>query len=209
MIKRAKIKDLRLKIFKSIIHYPLSINRESRGFTLVELLAVIMVIGVVGGIVGAILISSLVGTNKTNSLDNIRQSGNFALLQTSKEIEFSRNFYGVSTDGINYVTDCTVASVSPTPTPVQYKYAKIMSTNGQIITYSCSSSTISSNSASILDAATVKTDACFFTCSQDNLILPPTIGINFTLTQARVGNFTENKTTVYFNTSVTLRNQNR
>jgi len=199
----------RSKILKFINRYLSIIIRKSEGFTLVELLAVIMVIGVVGGIVGSILISSLVGTNKTNNLENVRQVGNFVLLQLSNEIEFSRNFYGVSTDGINYVTDCTTPAISPTPTPVPYSYAKIMSDDGGTIVFSCAASTISSNSASLLDTASVKTDSCFFTCSQDNFVLPPTVGISFTLSQAKEGNFIENKTSVSFSTSVTLRNINR
>ncbi|MEX2007563.1 MAG: type II secretion system protein [Candidatus Levyibacteriota bacterium] len=206
MTKRFKIKDLRLR---SINHYSLIIIRKSEGFTLVELLAVIMVIAVVGGIVGAILISSLVGTNKTNSLDNVRQNGNYALLQVSKAIEFSRNFYGVSTDGVDYITDCTLPAISPTPTSTQYGNIKIMSDNGQIVVFSCNSGTISSNSASLIDTNTVTASSCFFTCSQDNIVQPPTIGISFTLTGASEGNFIENKTSVPFSTTVTLRNQNR
>ncbi len=182
---------------------------NQKGFTLVELLAVIMVIGVVGGVTGAILISSLIGSNKTNSLDNVRQNGNYALLQVSKAIEFSRNFYGVSTDGVNYITDCTQPQVSPTPTPTQYNYVKIVSSNGQSVVFSCGANTIASNSASLLDVSSVATTACFFSCSQDNLILPPTIGFNFSLSSSKGGNFVENNTSVSFSTSVTLRNLNR
>lgn len=192
-----------------ILNFKFQILNLEKGFTLVELLAVIMVIGVIGGVAGAILISTLVGTNKTNALDNVRQNGNYALLQISKQVEFSRNFYGVSTNGTSYVTDCTMPVISPTPTPTQYNFIKIMSGDGQAITFSCGSSTISSNSASLIDASNVKTTSCFFTCSQDNLVLPPTIGINFTLSQSKSGNFTENNTSVTFNTSVTLRNTNR
>jgi len=202
------INNLQLTIYKRVKCHMSKVTCQ-KGFTLVELLAVVMVIGVVGSVVGGILISSLVGTNKTNALDNVRQNGNYALLQMSKEIEFSRNFYGVSTNGVSYITDCTIPTVSPTPTPTQYGYVKIMSANGQAVTFSCSGNTISSNSASLIDAATVKTTSCYFTCSQDNLVLPPTVGINFTLSQAKAGNFVENNTSVPFNTSVTLRNLNR
>ncbi|MBI2195690.1 MAG: type II secretion system protein [Candidatus Levybacteria bacterium] len=180
--------------------------KREEGFTLVELLSVIMIVTVVGGIIGAILISTLTGTNKTNSLENVRQNGNYALLQVSKTIEFSRNFYGVSTDGINYITDCTQLPVSPTPTPVQYANIKIMSDNGQNVVFSCNLGDISSNSASLIDTNTVTASSCFFTCSQESIVQPPTIGINFTLAGARAGNFVENKTSVPFSTTVTLRN---
>jgi len=191
-------------------------NRQG-GFTLVELLAVILVIGVVGGVVGGILISSLIGTNKTNSLESVRQNGNYALLQISKSIEFSRSFGGVSLNGVNYITDCTQPQgVSPTPTPVPYFYIKITSNDGNDTVFSCFSSAISSNSASLssnsaslVNPSTIAVSSCYFTCSQDSLVVPPTIGIGFTLSDKKAGNFVENKTSVPFQTSVTLRNLNR
>lgn len=208
-MKKIMIKDKRLPIKKFISHRLSLVICKSEGFTLVELLAVIMVIAVIGGVVGAILISTLVGTNKTNALNDVRQNGNYALLQVSKEIEFSRNFYGVSLDGSNYITDCTTPSVSPTPAPVHYGFVKIISDDGQTVVFSCGSSTISSNSASLINTSTVKTTTCFFTCSQSDSFLPPTVGINFTLSQAKSGNFIENNTSVSFSTSATLRNLNR
>ncbi len=192
-----------------IINNQLSTITAERGFTLVELLAVIMVIGVISGVAGAIIISSLVGTNKTNALESVRQNGNYALLQITKQIGFSRNFYGVSTDDENYITDCTVASVSPTPVPVKYSFLKIVGNDGAIIAFSCSGSTISSNSDSLIDATAVKTTSCFFSCTQNNSFLPPTIGVSFTLSQKKAGNFIENITSIPFNSSVTLRNSNR
>lgn len=182
--------------------------KNEKGFTLVELLAAIMVVGVISGVVGSILISSLVGSNKTNSLEKVRQGGNFALLQISKAIEFSRNFYGVSIDGVNYVTDCTEDEVSPTPTPA-YNFAKIVTLEGNTVVYSCESSTISSNGDSLIDNDALKTTSCFFTCSQDNSLLPPSIGINFDLSTNESSTFLERNSSVSFSTSVTLRNLNR
>lgn len=193
-----------------ITNYKLRIKNSSLGFTLVELLAVILVMGVIGGVVGGILISSLIGTNKTNSLESVRQNGNYALLQISKSIEFSRSFDGVSSNGSNYITDCTQSQVvSPTPTLVPYNYIKITSADGNETVFSCSASRISSGSASLVNDLTVSASSCFFTCSQDSLTVPPTIGINFTLSDKKGGSFVENTTSVSFQTSVTLRNLNR
>ena len=186
------------------------ISNLEKGFTLVELLAVIMVLGVIGGVVGGILISSLIGTNKTNSLESVRQNGNYALSQISKSIEFSRSFEGVSSNNLTYITDCTQPlGVSPTPTPVPYSYIKITSADGNETVFSCSSSTISSNSASLVNGSTIVVSSCSFTCSQDDLVVPPTIGINFTLSDRKGGSFVQNTTSVSFQTSVTLRNLNR
>ncbi len=209
---KSKVKSQKSKVFE-IGNWKLEIGNSRTkyelGFTLVELLAVIMVIGVISGVAGAIIISSLVGTNKTNALESVRQNGNYALLQITKQVGFSRNFYGVSTGGTNYIADCTVASVSPTPVPVRYSFLKIVGNDGVTIVFSCEKEAISSNGVSLIDATAVKTTSCFFSCTQDNSFLPPTIGISFTLSQAKAGNFIENTTSIPFNSSVTLRNINR
>src|SRR6266540_3152776 len=111
--------------------------KNSQGYTLIELLAVMTIIVVVGVIVAGILVSSLRGGSKSNVLDNVRENGNFAITQISKMITYSQSFNGVSTDGSFYTTNCAPAvstspSPSPTPTatPTAYKYLKISSFDG-------------------------------------------------------------------------------
>lgn len=50
-------------------------HKSKRGFTLIELLVVLVVLLVVGSILISILFSSLRGTNKVNSIDNVRKMG--------------------------------------------------------------------------------------------------------------------------------------
>jgi prepilin-type N-terminal cleavage/methylation domain-containing protein len=190
-------------------------NFES-GYTLIELLAVITIVVVVGVIVAGILISSLRGGSKSNVLDNVRQNGNYAVTQMSKMIIYAQSFNGVSNDGGNsYITDCTINTPnsplpSPTsaPVPILYQYVKITSFDGGQTIFSCSNSTIASNGASLIDTSTVSLTYCAFTCIQGDLSQAPTIGINLTLTQNTTSSFAEKQATIPFQTSVTLRNNN-
>jgi len=187
-------------------------NSES-GYTLVELLAVVTIVIVVGVIAVGILISSLRGGSKTNVLDNVRQNGNSAIAQMSKMIIYAQSFNGVSRDsGISYTTNCVQNSLtSPAPTPISYQYIKITSFDGGQTIFSCNGTTIASNGASMIDTAPetgVMVSSCSFTCSQDSYGLLPTIGINFTLKQNVSSSFAEKQATLPFQTSVTIRNSN-
>ncbi len=204
-----RINNLRKKLQPKI--YGLKLNL---GFTLVELLAVMIVMVGVATIIGAIISSSLRGSNKTNTVNNVRQNGNYAISQMSKMIEYARSFDGVSSDGFNYNTNCiqaTPPSPTPTPAPVNYNYIKITSFDNSQIVFSCSLSplTIASNSASIIDQNSISVTACSFTCSQERITDLPTIRISFTLAQKTTSNLVENKSSIPFETSVKMRNLSR
>lgn len=175
------------------------------GYTLIELLAVMIVMITVGVIVASILVSALRGTNKTNVIEDVRSNGNFTIQQMGKMIGFAQNFSGVSTDGTNYTTNCTVP-----PSP-QY-YIKIKSFDGKQTIFTCNllanPPTIASNGASFLDTNKVALDSCYFTCSQINISEPPVIGIQFILSQKGTSGFFERKATIPFETSVIMRNLN-
>lgn len=188
-------------------------QKSQEGYTLVELLAVMAIVVVVGVIVAGILISSLRGGNKSNVLDNVRQNGNDAIAQVAKMITYSQNFNGVSTDGVSYKTNCTQEippSPSPTPAPIVYQYIKITSFDGGQTVFSCNGSMLASNGASLIDTSTVSVvpNSCYFTCRQTNFGQAPTIGINLTLSDNNSSNFAEKKASVSFQTSVTVRNSN-
>lgn len=179
------------------------IRKSKNGFTLIELLVVMMVLVTVGLIIATIIVSALRGSNKTNTVNTVRQNGDYAISQISKMLEFSQSFGGVSTDGVNYITTCS----SPN---TLYNYIKTKSFDGGQTVFSCntSASTLSSNSASLINPDDVKLVSCSFTCSR-NISVPPTIGIDFTLTQKSQSSFFENKASIEFKTSVIMRNLNK
>ncbi|HZQ29661.1 MAG TPA: type II secretion system protein [Patescibacteria group bacterium] len=179
---------------------------NQKGYTLLELLAVMIVMAAVGLIVATILVSSLRGSNKTNVIDTVRENGNYTIQQMSKMIEFAQSFQGVSTTGTSYSSACTVPST-------HYSYIKITSfDNGQTI-FSCNMTsnpkTIASNSASFINTKDVSVVDCYLTCTRNNLSQSPTIGINFTLSQNSQSAFFEKKASIVFGTSVVIRNLNK
>lgn len=200
-------------------------SQKSKGYTLIELLAVMVVLIVVGAVVGQILFSVLRGTNKANTLADVNQNGNYAISQISKMVRNAQSFGGVSTDNVTYTADC-VEPPSPTPLP-HYTYLQVTAFDGGTTTFACPPSpipsppyvpTISSNSASLLDTNAVEIDtsspnsACYFTCSQDSFSGSTNIGIYFALKQFSNTTITpvEEKTaSVTFQTSVVLRNPPR
>lgn len=182
-------------------------RNSEKGYTLIELLAVMIIMVTVGVIVAAILVSSLRGGNKANTIDTIRKNGNYTILEVSKMLEFAQSFVGVSTNGTTYTTDCLVPTT-------QYSSIRIVSFDNQQTTFSCDSNpaTISSRSAttnaSLMNTNEVNMSSCYFTCSR-NITVPPTIGINFTLSQKTANAPFEKKETINFQTSVILRNLNK
>lgn len=180
--------------------------KNSKGFTLIELLAVMIIMITVGIIVAAILVSALRGSSKTNTIDTVRKNGNYAILQISKMLEFAQSFGGVyDSQTSTYKTDCSNPAT-------QYSSIKIVSFDNQQTIFSCNMSsspaTIASNSSSLIDTSEVLLTQCYFTCAR-NITVPPTIGINFTLSQKLANAPFEKSQTIGFQTSVILRNLNK
>ncbi len=188
------------------------IKNSQAGFTIIEMLTVMFVFAVVSSIAGAILVSSLRTSTKTNALANVRNNGTFVISQMSKTIRFARN--------ITVPFPCI--DISPTPFPIATSSMTITNADGGVITYQCNgptdtpANTITSNGASLMDTSTVSVAAnsCSFTCSQSTTSDYPLIGINFSLNAlAPSGNkFQENLASgsaIQFTTSILMRNINR
>jgi type II secretory pathway pseudopilin PulG len=147
----------------------MKINNKN-GYTLVELLAVIFILVAVGTIIASILTSVLRTSNKSANTENVRRNGNYAISQMSKMITYAQKLEGVSTDGIQYYTDCVSL-----PTATKYKYLKIESFDGGITTFACANSQIASQSSSgSLDYLVDPTmyASCYFNCSQESAAAP-------------------------------------
>lgn len=181
------------------------IFNSKKGFTLIELLAVMIVLIAVSSIIGAILFSSLRGTNKTNTLTAVRQNGNNAISQMVKMLRGAKR--------LDSPASCSVP-LSPTPIPT-YSFVTFTSFDDGQTTFSCDSGTISSNAASLLDLTGVSLVSCSFTCTQEGILDFPTVGINFSLREYAPSGITlfsektASATAIPFQTSVSLRNLKR
>ncbi len=188
-------------------------SKLSRGFTLVEVLASIIVLVAVGSIIAGIVTSSLRGTNKTNTIENIRQNGNYTLNQMSKNVEYAQVFNGLSETGETYVASCFY--VSPTPVPL-VKFVKITPFNGNPIIYNCDGSTltvftlngtITPTPVPLIDTTSFSLTGCSMSCTQNRATDIPLIRIGFKLGPKNSNGFVENSNPpVSFETSVTVRN---
>lgn len=187
---------------------------SQKGFTLVELLASIVVLVAVGSVITGIITASLRGTNKTNAIENIRQNGNYAISQVSKNIEYAQVFNGFSNDGIAYVTTCPFSTV-PSPTPpapvtTQYKFLKVTPLNNNPIIYNCTSSsplTITANGASLIDTDSLALTECTLACIQSRATDVPVIKVSFKLGPKISSSLVESSTPpILFETGVIIRN---
>ncbi len=202
------------------------ILNNKKGYTLVELLAAMILLIIVGSIMAAIIVISLRGSNRSTNVNDIRQEGNFALSQMTKMITYAQSFDGIS-DGATdengnlvYTKNCTL-----NPQTHIYKYFKISSFDQGKTTFICNDdltgNLIASYGASLVRASNAGNDsasfvqyfneakytvsACSFTCMQENSSVTPTIGISFTV-QKPDTTIVENKVSLDFDTTVGFRN---
>lgn len=188
----------------------------SRGFTLVELLASIIVLVAVGSIIAGIMASSLRGTNKTNTIESVRQNGNYTLNQVSKNIEYAQVFNGLSENGETYVASCFY--VSPTPSPA-VKFIKVIPLNGNSTIYNCDGTTLTVSTldgtitptpAPLIDTASFSLTGCSMSCTQARATDMPIIRIGFTLGPKNPNSLVESSSApIPFGTSITVRNYKR
>jgi len=182
------------------------------GYTLVELLAVMVVLLAVGTIIASILVSSLRSGNKSTTTNDIRQTGNNAIAQMSKMIAYAQSFNSITdSTGVPH-RDCVPPEVGPTtpiPSPLTYSSVTITSFDGGVTTFACddTNKTIASGSAVLIPSSMIAS-VCYFTCEQASIGSSPIIDINLTLKENPNGHtlFPEAQSVINFQTSVSLRN---
>ena len=173
----------------------------SRGFTLIEMLAVIAIFIVVGSVGMAILITSFRTSQKTDIITLIQQNGNYALSQMGKTIRDARG----------------IVTPFPCVPTVSANAITIITPDNQQVTFAClsngaSPATIASNGVSLLDTTKVTLTSCSFSCSQESDSDLPIISINFSLQQQSSSKLVEqiaSQSAVGFQTSIETRNINR
>ncbi len=175
------------------------IKKNSKGFTLIEMLVSIAIIITTTTVVVAILVSSFTGITKSTISEDVRQNGNSALSRMTRTIQFAESFQGVSQNGVDYVNNCSFSGGE------KYNYVRVRA-NTQIVTLSCTDTDIMNGTSSLIDKNKVgiSEGSCAITCLQESEIVPPVLGISFAL--FNVGTTDQKKTEIYFSTSVKMRN---
>lgn len=191
---------------------------KNSGYTLIELVIVMGLLVIVGGLITGILSTALRGSTKTRVKNDLAQNGNYAMSLMTDLLNNSKNF--------NYIN--TLPELIPTPYPIldcslkpSGKAISFTGFDGGTSTLICddTASTISSHSAtsdgtvykttSLLDESQVKLvpGTCSFSCNQTDVYSSPRIDITFQL-QNLAGATVETKGSTSFSTSVSVRNFN-
>ncbi|HSA84278.1 MAG TPA: prepilin-type N-terminal cleavage/methylation domain-containing protein [Patescibacteria group bacterium] len=173
--------------------YQRSNIKSFRGFSLIELL----VASAIFITVSVIIISSLFVTfrlsRKTEVVRLLRQSGDSAMTQMVNQIRYAASL------------EDPVSCLGPSPTTQNF----IVITSGTdygITVLSCDASTISSNSASLVDTSRIVVANCSFSCMQSSPNHPPTVTIRYDLYPSSVADGAETQASTSFQSSVTMRN---
>jgi type II secretory pathway pseudopilin PulG len=188
----------------------------NRGFTLIETLIVMLILVTIGSIILSIFIIALTGTSKTRNQQIVRENGNSAIAQITRQLQYAKTFnYVRLDDGGEEKTDCLIGS--PDEESIRYEAVSVSSFEDEETILACvdipagetSVATIASVSASVsspLDASLVnikkvKVVDCYFTCKQQSLSETPTFGVYLKLSSL----INENNA-VLFETTIVPRN---
>lgn len=186
-------------------------NKFNFGFTLIEVLVASSIVIAASTIVVGIITTTFRTSNKTISIEQIRENGNFAVSQITKEIQFADAFNGVSDNGSEFDTTC----ISGT----SYRYVQVR-TGVDIKTISCLDDSGTTEgiylkkndqaARSLISSENVVIEGgtCSITCSLGEGSVSPVIGISFdlSLSDSFKANLPEGASATNFSTSIKMRN---
>lgn len=161
---------------------------NKKGFTLIEMLVVISLIGLIAVTASGFLIVSLMSSAKANVTKEIRQTGNYALSVMEGLI----------------LTSTSVGCTSP-------NYVHVKDINGNLATFECrDGGSISSSSATIttpvnLISTNVTVSGCNFNCSTQPG-LPTKVHLEYTLNKGDANSRPSERASVTFETEVLNKN---
>lgn len=162
-----------------------------KGWTLIEILVVIGILGVIAIIATNLFFSILRGSTKTRVLTEVKQNGNYAINVMERMIRNAEK------DSLRYDAG-------------EGKWIEIKNPDGGTTLFTCpdSNNMIASNGAS-LTSNKVRVEDCtstFTVAPGVEDVRPPAVTIDFTLMQAGTTTRPEEQASVNFKTTVILRN---
>lgn len=168
-------------------------KKQTPGFTLIEIVVVIGVLGIIAIFGASLFFTILRGSAKTRILSEVKQNGNFAIGVMGKMIRNAKKVEGVE----DYTGD-SVTIVNPD--------------NG-VTVFSCENigdePKLASNGASLVTQDKVQVDDCtgvFSVAFGEAGINPDKVTIDFVLLQSGTTTRVEEQARINFRTKVTLRN---
>ena len=184
---------MRLKKKKN--SFVLKKRKISKGFTLIEILVVIGLLGIIVAVGSNMFFTTLKSSTKSKILTVVKQNGDYALTIMERLIRDSEKVI-VNSDGVL----CEAGM----------NKLKVKRLDGSEIEFTCegegtAGSLIASNSAR-LTSPEVKIDNCSFDCFSQGEFYPQIVKINFTLSQLAETIRVEEQAIIDFEATVTTRN---
>ena len=207
-----------------------TMKKLNSGFTLVELLVVIVLIGIISGVASSILTIVLRTDNKASVSSSVQQNGDYIITQFSNNVRNAQKFIavynGASPDSVDCrettpgtpISGCTYPDGSSgglCASGTSYSMLEYVDNNGIVRGVSCNNNipsylTFSSTAGSAPSVQSwinnVSSSACSISCTQASSLTTPYVGISFTLSKGS-GTAENTQGAQTFQTSVLIRNQ--
>lgn len=179
---------------------------KSKGFTLIELLVAISIIITSATVVVAIITASFRGSSKTIINEEVRQSGNTALEQVGKMVQYADSFDGVIDQSDTEINSCIATGGDD---DVTYD-ALLFTSDGVERNLSCNDEDgLLLDNQPLIDEGRLVIENCELTCSQVSTTDSPTIGISFDLSRS-LSNLPEKSANIdSFSKKIKMRNLNQ
>lgn len=166
-------------------------QRSTTGFTLIEVLMVVFLLGIIVIIGSNLFFSILKGASKAEIEKEVKQNGDYAMNVMERMIR----------NGQEILPNSEVPSQTCTSPMTKIK---IKNPDGKDTEFSFSSNQIASNGASLTSGnVALVPDSFSFSC--DSSKTPPIVTVSFDLSQKGTGLRPEEKAQVHFQTTVGLR----
>lgn len=176
---------------------------KKSGFTLLEIIVVIALLGIVGVMAVDIFFTSLRGGTKAETLKEIKQNGDFAISVMERMIRNAQEV--TSTCDGSSMPSITIRN----PDYYETTFECVWDLIEEVAYIASSSAAITSKNITLVRPGTPSPDCTSadltFTCSQ-TASKPETVSISFTLYQKGVTSRPEERASVTFETTISLRN---
>lgn len=172
-------------------------HKQNFGFTMLELLIVVLIFGILGAIASSSLFSLLKGASKTEIVKEVKQNGDYALSVMEQQIRNARDIAsscaGVSSNAVSIINpDNSQTEFSCGGTPNRLRERTLPA----------------GPYTNLINTSVIVTNTCnIFTCTFDSIAQLKTVEIELDLAQTTVGAPAAESASQTFKTTVTLRNK--